>query len=71
MTIGDANDINTLLHYLYGLPGYTGVPTAQQVQVAAERLAGRANKALGAGLSASAIREAKDRLPQPGKEVDS
>lgn len=69
MTIGDANDINTLLHYMYGLPGYTGAPTANEVQAAAERLAARANKSLGAGLSASAVREAKNRLPQAQKGV--
>jgi hypothetical protein len=69
MTITESNDINTVLHYLYQLPGYTGLPNEQEVQAAAERLADRATKSLGAGLSASHIREAKGQMLRVSKGV--
>ena len=70
MTVGECNDINILLRYVYGLSDYTVLPTPQEAQNAAERLADRASKTLGAGLSGSQIREAKDRLPRLGEGVE-
>ena len=71
MTVGECNDINTLLRYVYGLSGYTVLPTPQEAQEAVERLADRASKSLGAGLSGSNIRAAKDRLPQLGDRPEA
>ena len=50
--IGDATDINTLLGYFMGRtrPG-CGPVTAEEATAAARRLAGKANKALSAGLT--------------------
>lgn len=56
MNIGEATDVNTLLDYLYAPPpgSYRNPrvqPDAATARVAAERLAERANMALGAGWS--------------------
>jgi hypothetical protein len=50
--IGDAHDINTVLYYLMGRRRPHGAAvTADEVTAAASRLAGKAHKALGAGLA--------------------
>lgn len=56
MNISEANDLNTLLHYVLNLSDALGVtPSDDQARDAAERLADRANKALGAGLTSDTV----------------
>lgn len=63
MNITEANDTNTVLRYLLGLPNLTGdVPTDDQAQDAAERLAEKAAKALHAGLRPVDVAQAWHRV---------
>lgn len=56
MNITEANETNTVLDYLLGLPGPSGeVPSDETARAAAAHLAEKANKALGAGLTAQAV----------------
>lgn len=52
MNITDANAANVVLRYLLGAPNINGdLPADDQAREAAELLADKANKALGAGLT--------------------
>ena len=52
ISIGDASDINTLLDYIMGRTRPScGPVTGEEATAAARRLAGKANKALAAGLT--------------------
>lgn len=56
MNIREANTVNTLLHWLLGLPRVGDDPVAEdQAREAAAFLAARADTALGAGLTAADV----------------
>lgn len=62
LTIGEAQDVNSLLNWLLGIrPEYTEMTDeelATEARAAAERLADKANKALSAGLNGKSVNEA-------------
>lgn len=68
MNVSESNDLNVLLGWLVGhRPGGLAVPTEAEALAAAERLAGRANRALLAGLNGSEVRRLwarQDLAPQ-------
>ena len=71
MNISEANELNTLLRYVLAEPDIMGkVPTCEQAATAAEGLADRANRALGAGLDGRTVREAWALLELPGRESE-
>jgi hypothetical protein len=56
VNISEGNDLNVLLRYVLNVnDGHTDVPTVDKAREAAERLADRANKVLGAGLTSDRI----------------
>lgn len=56
MNISESNDVNTLLHYVLNLPRVLGPVAESDTIAAAERLADKAYKALGAGLRSDEVR---------------
>lgn len=55
MTIGEANQFNTLMRHMLDVPMMGKVPDEAEALAAACALADRANMALGAGLTAAQI----------------
>ena len=55
MNVGEANDANVVLEALVRLKALAGSAPPDRVLASAKRLADRANKALGAGLTAADI----------------
>lgn len=67
LPIGDANDVNTVLHWILGIrDGHTedvdDSVLFESAREAAVRLADRANKTLSAGLNGTRVREAWDQV---------
>lgn len=66
MTIGEAGNVNTVLHALLGTERiHAGIPTELQALEAAVSLADRANRVLATGLDGAQVRAAWPRRHRP------